>query len=128
MKHAKAGNLKLVVVAPNLEKVQSKGGLDDAVEKLKTACNLIQPGAGKNDPTPIAFALSRIALGRALNRSVPISTIGIRSVVGFEKEYKKVIDLLEASKDRYRFTVKTIYFYKCFLNSFVFKFVFSKLY
>ena len=101
MKHAKAGNLKLVVVAPNLEKVQSKGGLDDAVEKLKTACNLIQPGAGKNDPTPIAFALSRIALGRALNRSVPISTIGIRSVVGFEKEYKKVIDLLEASKDRY---------------------------
>jgi len=100
-KHAKAGNLKLVVVAPNLEKVQTKGGLDDAVEKLKTACNLIQPGAGKNDPTPIAFALSRIALGRALNRSVPISTIGIRSVVGFEKEYKKVIDLLEASKDRY---------------------------
>ena len=100
-KHAKAGNLKLVVVAPNLEKVQSKGGLDDAVEKLKTACSFINPGAGKNEPTPIAFALSRIALGRALNRSVPISTLGIRSVVGFEKEYKKVIDLLEASKDRY---------------------------
>lgn len=100
-KHARAGNLKIAVVAPNLEKVESKGGLDDAVEKLKAACELIQPGLGKNEPTPIAFALSRIALGRALNRSVPISAIGIKSVVGFEKEYKKVIELLDASKDRY---------------------------
>ena len=99
--HAKAGNLKLVVVAPNLEKVQSKGGLDDAVGNLKIACNTLRPELGKTEPTPLAFALSRVALGRSLGRSVPISAIGIRTITGCEKEYKKVTELLKASQDSY---------------------------
>lgn len=74
-KHAKAGNLKLVIIAPNLEKVRSKGGLDDAVETLKEACSLVRPELGKHDETPCCFALSKVALGRALGRNVPISAI-----------------------------------------------------
>ena len=103
-KHANAGNLKLVVVAPNLEKVKAKGGLDDAVEKLKTACSYVAMNIpGKEEPTPLAFALSRNALGRALNRSVPISCVGIRSVEGYEKDYKRLVKILNESKVQYWF-------------------------
>ena len=100
-KHAKAGNLKLVVIAPNLEKVKSKGGLDDAVDTLKQACATLRPEMGKHEETPCCFALSKVALGRALGRNVPISAIGIRSVVGLEKEHKKVVTIIEDSKTQY---------------------------
>merc|ERR1711990_233550 len=68
-KHLKLNKIKCVVVSPNLEKIQSKGGLDDVLSQLLLYC--------EENQIPIVFALGRRALGRACGKFVPVSIVGI---------------------------------------------------
>ena len=68
-KHLKLQKLKCIILAPNCEKIQSKGGLDDAINFI------IQTSMEQN--VPFVFALGRKALGKAVNKLVPISVVGL---------------------------------------------------
>lgn len=84
-KHLKLQKIKCVVLAPNCEKIQAKGGLDEAINRI------IQHSMEQN--VPFVFALGRRALGRAVNKLVPISVIGIFDYSGAEVRKKNTINL-----------------------------------
>lgn len=75
-KHLKLKKLKCVILAPNCEKIESKGGLDDAINLI------IQTSMEQN--VPFVFALGRKGLGKAVNKLVPISVIGLFDFSGAE--------------------------------------------
>lgn len=54
-KHLHAENLKLLVIATNLERVDGDHGLDDIVHDLVTAARELK--------VPVVFALTRYKLG-----------------------------------------------------------------
>jgi selenocysteine insertion sequence-binding protein 2 len=75
-KHLKLAKLKCIILAPNCEKIQSKGGLDDAIN------NIIKSSIDQD--VPFLFALGRKGLGKAVNKLVPISVVGIFDYSGAE--------------------------------------------
>ena len=84
-KHLKLNKLKGVILAPNCEKIESKGGLDDAINTI------IQIAIEQN--VPFVFALGRKSLGKAVNKLVPISVVGIFDYSGAEvRTCKKLIN------------------------------------
>ncbi|XP_075455986.1 selenocysteine insertion sequence-binding protein 2 isoform X2 [Ascaphus truei] len=74
LKHLKLRKLKCIIISPNCEKIQSKGGLDDTLQMIiSCACE---------QNVPFVFALNRKALGRCVNKAVPVSVVGIFSYDG----------------------------------------------
>ena len=86
-KHLKLCKLKCVILAPNCEKIQTEGGLDDAINFI------IQAATEQN--LPCIFALNRRRLGKAMNKYVPVSVVGIFDYSGAEEHFKKMIELSE---------------------------------
>jgi ribosomal protein L7Ae-like RNA K-turn-binding protein len=93
-KHLKLQKLKCVILAPNCEKIQSKGGLDDAINFI------IQNAMEQN--IPFVFALGRKGLGKSLNKLVPISVVGIFDYSGAEEYFKRLVQLAENAKHAYQ--------------------------
>jgi selenocysteine insertion sequence-binding protein 2 len=75
-KHLKLKKVKCIILAPNCEKIQSKGGLDEAINRI------IEYSIEQD--VPFVFALGRKGLGKAVNKLVPISVIGIFDYGGAE--------------------------------------------
>ncbi|XP_067012843.2 uncharacterized protein Sbp2 [Anabrus simplex] len=86
--------LKLVIIVPDLEKVQTKGGLDHKVEELKEMAAALH--------VPCVFALSRKLLGKVLYKEVPVSCVGIISYEGAENKLKVMLEALAAARLQYR--------------------------
>ena len=81
-KHLKLNKVKCIILAPNCEKIQSQGGLDEAINRI------IEYSIEQD--VPFVFALGRKGLGKAVNKLVPISVIGIFDYSGAEvKKYFK---------------------------------------
>jgi ribosomal protein L7Ae-like RNA K-turn-binding protein len=93
-KHLKLNKLKCVILAPNCEKIQSKGGLDDAINFI------IQTSMEQN--VPFVFALGRKGLGKAVNKLVPISVVGIFDYSGAEEYFKRLVELANNAKLAYQ--------------------------
>ncbi|KAG7232810.1 hypothetical protein INR49_008040 [Caranx melampygus] len=62
-KHMKLHKIKCVIISPNCEKIQAKGGLDEALY------NVI--AMAREQEIPFVFALGRKALGRCVNKTRP---------------------------------------------------------
>ncbi|ETE73698.1 Selenocysteine insertion sequence-binding protein 2 [Ophiophagus hannah] len=78
LKHLKLKKLKCVIISPNCEKIQSKGGLDETLHLIiDTACE---------QNIPFVFALNRKALGHCVNKLVPVSVVGIFSYDGAQRK------------------------------------------
>uniref|UniRef100_A0A3B3Y5L9 Ribosomal protein eL8/eL30/eS12/Gadd45 domain-containing protein n=1 Tax=Poecilia mexicana TaxID=48701 RepID=A0A3B3Y5L9_9TELE len=88
-KHMKLHKIKCVIISPNCEKIQAKGGLDEALY------NVI--AMAREQEIPFVFALGRKALGRCVNKLVPVSVVGIFNYSGAERPWKQ--DYLKAYKD-----------------------------
>lgn len=93
MKSAKRGKLKLVVIAPNIDKIEADGGLDDMVGEVVAAA--------RESGTPIAFALNRMRLGKAVSNRHKISAIGVINPDGAYTEYKQVLQLIDEAKAKW---------------------------
>lgn len=93
-KHLKLKKLKCVILAPNCEKIQSKGGLDDAINTI------IQSSMEQN--VPFLFALGRKQLGKAVNKLVPISVVGIFDYAGAEEYFRRLVGLANNAKLAYQ--------------------------
>lgn len=93
-KHLKLRKLKCVILAPNLDRIKSKGGLDDAIDtilKLAMEQNI-----------PCVFALGRKPLGRVCYKQVPVSCVGIFNYSGSEKNYHYLMELLATAQEEYK--------------------------
>ncbi|KAM4829634.1 selenocysteine insertion sequence-binding protein 2-like isoform 2-T2 [Thomomys bottae] len=93
-KHMKLNKIKCVIISPNCEKIQSKGGLDEALY------NVI--AMAREQEIPFVFALGRKALGRCVNKLVPVSVVGIFNYSGAEGLFNKLVELTEEARRAYK--------------------------
>ncbi|RNA01913.1 selenocysteine insertion sequence-binding 2-like [Brachionus plicatilis] len=96
-KHLKMFRIKCVILAPNCEKIESKGGLDDAINLI------IRTSMEQN--IPFLFALGRKGLGKAVNKLVPVSVVGIFDYSGAEPYFEKLVELANNAKMTYQHMV-----------------------
>jgi len=83
----KRGKAKCLIVAPNLDRSEADGGLDDTVENLIDACAEFE--------VPVLFALSRNRMGKALSKNIRMSIVCVLSAEGVHQEVKQIIKLAE---------------------------------
>nr|XP_046241349.1 selenocysteine insertion sequence-binding protein 2-like [Scatophagus argus] len=100
LKHLKLRKIKCVVISPNCERIQSKGGLDEALYNIIDAC--------REQGVPFVFALSRKALGRCVNKAVPVSLVGIFNYDGAQDFYHKMIELSSEARRAYEVMVSSL--------------------
>ncbi|XP_036890621.1 selenocysteine insertion sequence-binding protein 2 isoform X5 [Sturnira hondurensis] len=120
LKHLKLRKLKCVIISPNCEKIQSKGGLDDTLHTIISyACE---------QNIPFVFALNRKALGRSLNKAVPVSVVGIFSYDGAQEspvfcgqgtspvhsllskdQFHKMVELTMAAREAYKTMLENVH-------------------
>ncbi|XP_044302251.1 selenocysteine insertion sequence-binding protein 2 isoform X1 [Varanus komodoensis] len=94
LKHLKLKKLKCVIISPNCEKIQSKGGLDETLHLIiDSACE---------QNIPFVFALSRKALGHCVNKAVPVSVVGIFSYDGAQDYFHKMVELTMEARKAYK--------------------------
>ncbi|NXW93812.1 SEBP2 protein, partial [Alopecoenas beccarii] len=93
-KHLKLKKLKCVIISPNCEKIQSKGGLDETLH------NIIDCACEQN--IPFVFALNRKALGRCVNKAVPVSVVGIFSYDGAQDHFHRMVQLTTEARKAYK--------------------------
>ncbi|XP_064338501.1 selenocysteine insertion sequence-binding protein 2 isoform X4 [Camelus dromedarius] len=101
LKHLKLRKLKCVIISPNCEKIQSKGGLDDTLHTI------IDHACEQN--IPFVFALNRKALGRSLNKAVPVSVVGIFSYDGAQDQFHKMVELTMAARQAYKAMLENVH-------------------
>ncbi|XP_053910647.1 selenocysteine insertion sequence-binding protein 2 isoform X3 [Cuculus canorus] len=94
LKHLKLKKLKCVIISPNCEKIQSKGGLDETLH------NIIDCACAQN--IPFVFALNRKALGRCVNKAVPVSVVGIFSYDGAQDYFHRMVQLTTEARKAYK--------------------------
>ncbi|KAI1904071.1 hypothetical protein AGOR_G00001900 [Albula goreensis] len=99
-KHMRLHNIKCVIISPNCEKIQAKGGLDEALY------NVI--AMAREQEIPFVFALGRKALGRCVNKLVPVSVVGIFNYSGAEGLFSRLVSLTEEARRAYRDMVSAL--------------------
>ncbi|KAF3695502.1 Selenocysteine insertion sequence-binding protein 2 [Channa argus] len=100
LKHLKLRKVKCVIISPNCERIQSKGGLDEAIHTIIDTC--------REQRVPFVFALSRKALGRCVNKAVPVSLVGIFNYDGAQDCYHKMIELSSEARRAYEVMVTSL--------------------
>ncbi|XP_060927432.1 selenocysteine insertion sequence-binding protein 2-like [Limanda limanda] len=100
LKHLKLGKVKCVVISPNCERIQSKGGLDEALHNIIDTC--------REQGVPFVFGLSRKALGRCVNKAVPVSLVGIFNYDGAQDQYHQMIELSSEARTAYEVMVASV--------------------
>ncbi|XP_034885091.1 selenocysteine insertion sequence-binding protein 2 isoform X4 [Mirounga leonina] len=100
LKHLKLRKLKCIIISPNCEKIQSKGGLDDTLHTI------IDYACEQN--IPFVFALNRKALGRSLNKAVPVSVVGIFSYDGAQDQFHRMVELTMAARQAYKTMLENV--------------------
>ena len=98
VKHIQLGKAKCIILAPNIERIQGKGGLDDLISLIISEC------AANN--VPIVYALGRVALGRACSKPSPVSSVAIISQAGAEEKFKETLELAQRARESYIDLVK----------------------
>ncbi|XP_048045314.1 selenocysteine insertion sequence-binding protein 2-like [Megalobrama amblycephala] len=100
LKHLKLRKVKCVIISPNCERIQSKGGLDEALHTIIDTC--------RDQGIPFVFALSRKALGRCVNKAVPVSLVGIFNYDGAQDHYHKMIELSAEARKAYEVMIENL--------------------
>ncbi|XP_017546532.1 selenocysteine insertion sequence-binding protein 2 isoform X2 [Pygocentrus nattereri] len=100
LKHLKLRKVKCVIISPNCERVQSKGGLDEALHTIIDTC--------REQSVPFVFALSRKSLGRCVNKAVPVSLVGIFNYDGAQDHYHKMIELTSQARKAYEVMIANL--------------------
>ncbi|XP_060739274.1 selenocysteine insertion sequence-binding protein 2-like isoform X1 [Tachysurus vachellii] len=100
LKHLKLRKVKCVIISPNCERVQSKGGLDEALHTIIDTC--------REQGVPFVFALSRKSLGRCVNKAVPVSLVGIFNYDGAQDHYHKMIELTSQARKAYEVMIGNV--------------------
>lgn len=84
-RRTKQNKVECLIVAPDIEEDNNKGGLDDRMRELLAL-------AYQNN-TPVIFALSRARLGKALGKSLHISVLGVLDARGAQDLLRESVGL-----------------------------------
>ena len=92
-------------IAPDIDNIESKGGLNDMTT------NLIQMAAntgeyGEKKPVPIFFVMNRWNLGKTILRKAPVACIAILNYQGSDANFALMMDMLPRLKDEYQEKLK----------------------
>jgi selenocysteine insertion sequence-binding protein 2 len=93
-KHLTLKRLKCVIVPPNLQRIQSQGGIDDIVHSIIEQC--------KEQGVPVVFALTRRRLAFLLKKKYNIGCVGLFSIAGAEDKYKRLMDQVKGATEQYK--------------------------
>ena len=74
---ARRKELKCVIMAPNVEDIQSRGGLNEYQISISTYC--------KENNIPLLICLTRTSLGKAMGKKMPLSVVGVLDYSGWGK-------------------------------------------
>ncbi|XP_056313143.1 selenocysteine insertion sequence-binding protein 2-like [Danio aesculapii] len=75
-------------------------GLDEALHNIIDTC--------RDQGVPFVFALSRKALGRCVNKAVPVSLVGIFNYDGAQDHYHKMIELSAQARKSYEVMIANL--------------------
>ena len=89
-KSVDARTSKVVIIAPNIEQIESEGGLDDRIK-------LIIEDAREKE-VPVVFALTKRRIGKALNIQA-VSVVSVLDYNGADEEYKKTLALAAEGRE-----------------------------
>lgn len=90
-KYVRMKRVKLLIIAPDLERVPGKGGLDDTIQQLKSEAEI--------QNIPYLFGPNRKQLGKSSHKNVLVSCVAVLNYDGAEALVSKVLEyLLEARK------------------------------
>jgi selenocysteine insertion sequence-binding protein 2 len=84
---------RCVIIAPDIERIQSNGGLDDMVASIIESC--------KSQDLPVFFCLPRRLLGRVLRKKVPVSIVAVRDYQGAEDLFEAMLQQADAASEAY---------------------------
>ena len=71
-KHLKAGNLTMVIIATDLEKVEEEGGIDEVIATIANTCQKAK--------VPLVYNLTRTRLGcLAKQKGQSVSAVGVQN-------------------------------------------------
>lgn len=92
-KHVELGKLKLVLIAPDIEKLEFQDGLDDQIEKLLDAC--------RRQNVVFCFGLRRRKLGYYTHGHGLVGCVGIANYSGTEPLFKNVLTELVHARNAF---------------------------
>lgn len=93
-KHVELKKLKLVIIAPDIEKVELEDGLDDQVDKLVDTC--------RKQNVVFCFGLRRRKLGYYTHGNGFVGCIGIANYGGIELLFKNVLTELVVARNAFK--------------------------
>eukprot|EP00092_Neocalanus_flemingeri_P022511 GFUD01024412.1.p1 GENE.GFUD01024412.1~~GFUD01024412.1.p1 ORF type:complete len:1026 (+),score=376.63 GFUD01024412.1:135-3212(+) len=93
-KFIKVKKVCCVILAPDIERVETEGGLDDAVTRLVLDA--------KSQEVGTVFGLNRRKLGKLCLKKVPVSCIGIMNFQGSDENYKTMQSLAVGLTEDYQ--------------------------
>jgi len=93
-KFLKVKKISCIILAPDIERVETEGGLDDAVTKLISDA--------KAQEITSVFGLNRRKLGKLCLKKVPVSCIGIMNYQGSDENYKKMLSMTSTLTETYQ--------------------------
>lgn len=92
---SKDGSLKMLIMAPDIEKIEGEGGLNSLIDELLQSC--------ETHNIPIVFALSMRNLGQIIiNNAALISVFGVLDYSATEKLFEKVLELGKRNKTQFK--------------------------
>lgn len=96
-KHVKLKKLKCVIIPPNLDNIQSTGGLNSIVGDII--------GNSRELGIPVIYGLSRRKLAYLLKKKHKVGCLGIFSYDGAETWYKQLVELVGKAREDYQVKV-----------------------
>jgi ribosomal protein L7Ae-like RNA K-turn-binding protein len=100
-KYMKVSKVDCLIVAPDIENIQSKGGLNDMIGNLiKMAENTGEYGEKKR--IPVFYVMNRYNLGKAILRNCPIACVAVLNYQGSDDSFKAMVEMLPNLKDVYQ--------------------------
>merc|ERR1712181_39149 len=96
LQFVKVHTVSSLLLAPDLEAVEARGGLDDTVGAL------IKEAAKQGQEVPVIFGMNRRKLGRACLRKVPVSCVAVMNPQGSDETYKSMLNLASELRQQYQ--------------------------
>ena len=90
-----------LLLAPDIDNIESKGGLNDVVgDLMKMAADTGEFMEKK--PIPVFFVMNRWTLKKATLRKAPISCVAVLNYHGSDQNFKAMLELLPDLKQAYQ--------------------------
>lgn len=101
-KNLQAGNLTMVILATNMERVQESSGIDQIVQEISDYC--------RKSKVPLVFSMSRYRLGCVTKyKGQAVSACGIMNYQAANEEFKALIAAIEQAREQFYYELATEY-------------------